>query len=529
MTWAFGDFRLDPERFQLSRCGKPVRLEPQVLSLLIHLIRNRDHMVSKDELVTAVWHGQAVSDASISSRVRSARQAVGDDGTQQSVIRTVHGRGFRFVAEVTTVPPVHAASAEASGEAAGGEIVHQSSGRPGGLPGGRPSIAVLPFQRLGMVPALAILGDAIPHEIIEALSRLRWLAVIARGSTFRLRQQAADLDLVSNALTARYILSGIIECPDRSIAVTLELTDTSSREIVWADRLVAPLGEIGDLRARIVAHLVSALEVHIPFNEARLARLSDPEGLDAWANYHIGLGHLYRFTAADTALAQVCFERALRADPQFARAHAGLSFTSFLDAFLHLTPDSASAARDARRHAERSLELDALDPFANFTMGRTFWLTDEPDIAADWLARATALNPNYAQGFYATAFTEMLTGQAPATFAALDTSLHLSPLDPLLYGMHGVRAQMLIQQEDHEAAAGWADRAATTPGAHYLISMIALAANGLAGRHDQAARWRQKVRRLRPDATAAHYFAAFPTRDTASRARVAAELQRYGF
>ncbi len=414
------------------------------------------------------------------------------------------------------MPLVHAASEG---------IVHQPSNRPGG----RPSIAVLPFQQLGMLPELAILGDAIPHEIIEALSRLRWLAVIARGSSFRFRQVAADLDLVSTALTARYVLSGIIESPDRTIAVTLELTDTSSREILWADRLVAPVDEIGDLRTRIVVHLVSALEAHIPFNEARIARLSDPAGLDAWANYHVGLGHLYRFTAADTALAQVCFERAVRADPQFARAHAGLSFTSFLDAFLRLTPDPVLAARNARRHAERGLELDALDPFANFTMGRSFWLTDEPEVAADWLARATALNPNYAQGFYASAFTAMLTGSAPATFAALDTSLHLSPLDPLLYGIHGVRAQMLIQQEDYEAAARWADRAATTPGAHYLIAMIALSANGLAGRHEQAARWRQKVRRLKPDATAADYFAAFPTRDTASRARIATELRRHGF
>ena len=89
-----------------------------------------------------------------------------------------------------------------------------------------------------------------------------------------------------------------------------------------------------------MAHLVSALETHIPFNEARIARLNGPEGLDAWANYHVGLGHLYRFTAADTALAQACFERAVAADPHFARAHAGLSFTSFLEAFLRLSPDT---------------------------------------------------------------------------------------------------------------------------------------------------------------------------------------------
>ena len=516
MTWAFGDFRLDPERFQLSCRDEQVRLEPQVLSLLIHLVRNRDHMVTKDEIVAAIWQGAAVSDASISSRIRSARQAVGDDGSQQAVIRTVHGRGFRFVPEVTTT---------SSGQAASEGLVNP----PPGLTGGRPSIAVLPFQQLGLPPDLAILGDAIPHEIIEALSRLRWLAVIARGSTFRFRQVAADLNLVSTTLAARYVLSGVIESPGRTIAVTLELTDSSTREIIWADRLLAPVDEVGELRSRIVAHLVSALEAHIPYNEARIARLSDPTGLDAWANYHIGLNHLYRFTSADNALAQLCFERAVKVDPHLARAHAGLSFTSFLEAFLRLTPDPALAARKARRHAERGLELDALDPFVNFTMGRTFWLSDEPEIASDWLARATALNPNYAQGFYASAFTEMLTGNASAAYVALETSLHLSPLDPLLYGMHGVRAQILIQRGDHEAAAGWADRAATTPGAHYLIAMIALAANGLAERHDQAARWRQKLRPLKSDATAADYFAAFPTRETTSRARVEKELRRHGF
>lgn len=512
MAWTFGEFQLDPARFQLSRCGAPVRLEPQVLSLLIHLVRHRDRMVTKDEIVAAVWKGRAVSDASISSRIRSARRATGDDGTRQAVIRTVHGRGFRFVAEATEERPAQAIDETADDIAPG-----------------RPSIAVLPLQPLGLSPELVFLSDAIPHEIIQALSRLRWLAVIARGSSFRFRHAAADLDLVAAALAVRYVLSGIIEGRGGAVAVMLELTDASSREVLWADRLTASVADIDDLRTRIVAHLVSALEIHIPFNEARNARLHGPEGLDAWANYHLGLGHLYRFTPVETALARTCFERAAAADPNFARARAGLSFTSFLESFLRLGDDPAAAARESRRHAERSLELDALDPFANFAMGRSFWLTDQPEAAADWLARATSLNPNYAQGYYATAFTAMLTGDAPATFRALDTSLHLSPLDPLLYGVHGVRAQILMQQGDHQAAARWADRAATTAGAHYLIAMIALAANGMAGRGDQAAQWRLQVRRLRPDATAANYFAAFPTRDEASRERIAAELRRHGF
>ena len=394
---------------------------------------------------------------------------------------------------------------------------------------GRPSIAILPFRPLAMTPELAILADAIPYEIIQALSRLRWLAVIARGSSFRFRKPDPDLELVATALGARYVLSGIIEANVSRLAVTLELSDASTNEVIWGDRIDAPLDAIDDLRSRIVAHLVTALDVYIPLNEARSAQMAALETLDAWASYHLGLQHLYRFTTTDNQRAKGLFERAVMLDPRFARAHAGLSFTSFLEAFLHLGPHLKEATRAARHHAERGLELDSLDPFANFTMGRSHWLTDDLDAAAEWLARATTLNPNYAQGFYSSAMTSMLTGNLAATEVELDTAFQLSPLDPLLYGMHGVRSQMFIQSGDYAAAARWGDRAAATPGAHYLIAMIAMVASGLAGRHDTAARWRQTVRQRKPDASAAHYFFAFPARDIVSRSLIADELCRHGF
>jgi len=516
MAWIFGDFRLDPERFELSCGAELVRLEPQVLALLCLLVRHHDRMVTKDEIVEKIWNGQSVSDASISSRIRSARQAVGDDGHHQTTIRTVHGRGFRFVAEVVETAPAQAAKATAPPETNSPLT-------------GRPSIAILPFRPLAMTPELAILADAIPSEIIQALSRLRWLAVIARGSSFRFRKPDPDLELIATALGARYVLSGIIEANVSRLAVTLELSDASTNEVIWGDRINAPLDAIDDLRSRVVAHLVTALDVYIPLNEARSSQMAALETLDAWANYHLGLQHLYRFTTNDNQRAKGLFERAVMLDPHFARAHAGLSFTSFLEAFLHIGPHLKEATRAARHHAERGLELDSLDPFANFTMGRSHWLTNDLDAAAEWLARATTLNPNYAQGFYSSAMTSMLTGNLAATEVGLDTALQLSPLDPLLYGMHGVRSQMFIQSGDYAAAARWGDRAAATPGAHYLIAMIAMVANGLAGRHDTAARWRQTVRQRKPDASAAHYFASFPTRDIVSRSLIADELCRHGF
>ena len=516
MAWIFGDFRLDQERFELTRGGQPVRLEPQVLALLVHLVRHRDRMVTKDEIADAIWQRRSVSDASIASRIRSARQALGDDGAAQTVIRTIHGRGFRFVADVQESLAAAARVTVPTSDPA----IPQTT---------RPSIAILPFRALLIPPELAILADAIPHEIIQALSRLRWLAVIARGSSFRFRQAGPDLSLVATALGARYVLSGDIEMRGAGLSVTLALVDTSTDEVIWGDRVDAALDGIDDLRAQIVTHLTSALEMYVPLNEAQTAMLGRLETLDAWSNYHLGLHHLYRFTAVDNERAKLHFQRAVTMDTRFARAYAGLSFTSFLDAFLHLSPDVSAATEAARRYAERGVELDPLDPFASFNMARSHWLTNEPDSALDWLTRATTLNPNYAQGFYASAFTSMLIGDGGATDSGLDTALQLSPLDPLLYGIHGVRSQMLIQTGDYQAAARFGDKAAATPGAHYLIAMIALAANSLAGRHNQAARWKQEVHRRKPDAAAAHYFAAFPTQDAASRSRIEAELRRHEF
>ncbi len=517
MAWQFGDYLLDPERFELVRRGEPVHTEPQVLALIIHLVRHRDRMVSKDELAGAVWPNRAVSDASISSRIRSARQALGDDGDQQRVIRTIHGKGFRFVADVTDLVAARPDRAE-----------HSVAPEKADL--SRPSVAVLPFRPLGTEPDLPILAIAIPHEIIQALSRLRWLAVIARGSSFRFRESAgSDLDLIGTALGAGYVLSGVIECIAGKVVVVIELADTSRGEVVWGDRLTAPLDGIEDLRQRVVAHVVTALDLHVHLNEVRLAGLGSFERLDAWKTFHLGLNQLYRFTPEANQVAKVHFENAITLDPRFARAHAGLSFTRFIDAFLHLGPDDRQAAAAARRHAERGLELDPLDPFTHYTMGRSYWLTGEPEMADGYFERAIELNPNYAQGFYASAFTALMNSDISKVDAGLDAALQLSPLDPLLYAMHGVRAQALIQTGDMRGAARWADRAASTPGAHYLIAMIAAVANGLDGRNQQASRWRQDVRRRKPDASSAQYFAAFPIRNEPARRLIADELKRQGF
>ena len=206
------------------------------------------------------------------------------------------------------------------------------------------------------------------------------------------------------------------------------------------------------------------------------------EDLDAWSAYHLGLQHMYRFNRQDNAAATALFQRAIACDPDFARAHAGLSFVHFQTAFLRNTDDLAGEVREARRFAARACELDTMDPFVNFVMGRSYWLEGDLDGGLPWLERATALSPSYAQGIYARAWAETLAGRARDGRDHVDLAMRLSPLDPLHYAMLGTRAFTHNALGEDAQAAWWAERAARAPGAHVLIAMIASAMHGARGR-----------------------------------------------
>jgi tetratricopeptide (TPR) repeat protein len=253
------------------------------------------------------------------------------------------------------------------------------------------------------------------------------------------------------------------------------------------------------------------------------------ENLDAWSAYHLGLQHMYRFNRPDNAAATALFQRAVTLDPGFARAHAGLSFVHFQTAFLRHTDDIAGEVALARRSAERGLELDPLDPFVNFTMGRTFWLEGDLERSLGWLERSTSISPNYAQGIYARAWAETLAGRGPEGRAHVDLAMRLSPIDPLHYAMLGTRAFTHIAAGEDAEAAEWAERAARSPGAHVLIAMIASAAHTLAGGAERATYWAANARERNPALGSEDFFRAFPIKPPAMRSRLAEALAQLGF
>lgn len=517
MIYQFGTFQLDMAKVELRVNGQVLPVEPQVFALMALLVENRERLVSKDEIVEKVWDGRVVSEAAVASRIKSARKALGDDGATQRFIKTIHGQGFRFVADA--------------------KAVHADSGGKGGMEPAahwddqtyRPSIAVLPFRLIGVAGPYAAIADALPHELISELSRLRWLFVTARGSSFRLRGSDGDMGAIGRLLGVRYCLSGTVEITDTRLAVTVELVDTRDGRVVWAERLAGSVVDVHRIREDIRSRILAAVEIQIPLHEAALAHLTVTENLDAWSAYHLGLQHMYRFNRKDNAAATALFQRAVVQEPGFARAYAGLSFIHFQTAFMHYADDLALEIALARRFAVRGLELDPMDPFVNFTMGRTFWLEGDLESSLSWLERATSISPNYAQGIYARAWTESMAGRGLEGRKHADLAMRLSPIDPLYYAMLATRAFTHMAMGEDGEAASWAERAARSPGAHVLIALIAVTAHALSGDENRAAAWAVNVRSRNPALTLCDFFRAFPMKSEATKLRVSKALARFGF
>ena len=521
MIYAFDSFELDAGKFELRHGGERVPCEPQVLRLLFLLVAQADRFISRDEIIDVVWNGRIISEAALSSRIKSARKALGDDGSSQCMIRTVHGQGFRFVGT-----PVHMIAAPEA-RLGGSPPEVPPTNRRSEL---RPSIAILPFEIPGPASHKACWAHALPHDLIVELSRLHWLFVIARGSSFQFSSATADVRDVGARLGVRYCLTGSMK--DRSgggVDLTVELSDTCDAGIVWSERYPIEPHRVHDARSTIVADTLAALEIRIPAHEAELGRLQNPEQLSAWSAYHIGLQHMFRFNRRDNEVALGLFDRALAIDPNFARAHGGLSFAHFQNAFLQYGRERDREVAKAMHCAEQALRLDALDPFANLNMGRAHWLEGRVEAGVAWLDRAIELNPNYAQAIYSRAWSEMILGNSEACQRDVDDAMSLSPIDPLRYAMSATRAMSHILRSEFSLAAEWAEKAARAPGAHHLIGLIAVSCHQMNGDAASARRWAEETRKRAQGTSQEDFFLSFPFVDPAVRAGLGEALQAHGF
>jgi len=532
MRYRFDRFEIDTRQFALTAAGEPVHVEPLVFDLIVFLVERVGQVVSRDAVIEQVWQGRFVSDATVSSCIKSARKALGDNGNSQTYIRTIRGRGFQFTASIESVPVLEPGArapeiqlhVQPAMETAG-TLARKDTGVGALSP---PRIAVLPLFPLTQDPHLQLLGDALCQEVIIELSRLHWLFVIARGSSFKFRGQEIDLAEAGSILGAGYLLTGTILQQDRRCIVAVELCRARDNAVIWAERYATPLDGIMQMRSTLAGEIVGALEPRIQVSEALHAAALPTEHLDAWAAYHRGLWHMYRFNRTDNAIAGEHFRHALKLDPQFARAHAGLSFTHFQNAFLGFVPDAEAEKRQARQLATRSVELDPIDPFVNLTMGRSEWLSGDPEAGLPWIERSISLSPNYAFAVYNRALVGTLLGEGEDNEARIARAIALSPIDPLAYAMLATRAMTHILRGNYAEAAEWSVRAVRSPNAHVQIYAIAAMTHELVGRRAEAESYVAGLRRMQPGYRRADFLRYFPFRDEAARRELDGALARLG-
>jgi DNA-binding SARP family transcriptional activator len=350
----------------------------------------------------------------------------------------------------------------------------------------RASVAVMPFvDQPGATTAGGGIAGALAHDVITRLAKLRTLFVIAQGTVFALHERRIGPEEAGRMLHVDYVVSGSVRRQDPRLTVTVELSETRTARIVWAeffnhksDDAFFVLDEIGN-------QIVSSIAGEIETIERNRAILKPPSSLDAWEAHHRGLWHMYRFDRADNERAQHFFKTAVRLDPTFARAHAGLSFTHFQNAFQGWEKREPEVER-AYEAAQQSLLADDRDPAAHWAMGRALWLHGRHDQSVAELEQAIDLSPNFAVGHYTLAFVHSQAGDANAAISFSDHSRELSPFDPLLFAMLASRAMALVRLGQFGEAAHWGVKAAARPNAHQHILALAALSLALAGSFDEA-------------------------------------------
>jgi TolB-like protein len=280
MIFSFADCEIDIERHEFRRAGTAIHIEPQVFDLLVYLLRNRDRMVSKDDLIASVWGGRIVSESTLTSRINAARRAVGDSGGEQKLIRTIARKGLRFVGDVRTP----SSGAAPSGPAAPPHDITLPFPE-------RPAIAVLAFDNMSGDPEQEYFSDGISEDIITALARLRWFLVIARNSSFVYKGQAVHMKQVGAELGVAYVLEGSVRKAGDRVRITAQLNDLATGSHVWAERYDRALADVFAVQDEITAAIVAAIEPQLHAAESFRAARKPPESMNAWDLVMRALSH----------------------------------------------------------------------------------------------------------------------------------------------------------------------------------------------------------------------------------------------
>jgi TolB-like protein len=465
-----------PHRREVLADGRPIELGGRAFDLLMVLIEANGAVVDKDELMSRVWPGRVIEEGNLRAQIRALRIAVAD----HDLIRTVAGRGYQFTAEVRSRNQARVEEASLA------------------LPD-KPSIAVLPFQNLSGDPEQEYFADGMVEDIIAALSRVRWLFVIARTSSFTFKGRAVDVKQVARELGVRYVLEGSVRKAASRVRIAGQLIDASTGVHLWADRFEGALEDIFDLQDQVTESVVGAIGPRLEQAEIARAKRKPTESMDAYDYYLRGMASFDQWTREGIDEALRMFYRAIEIDPDFAAAHGAAARCYNLRKVSNWMSDREQEIGETARLARRAVALGGDDAAVLSAAGIALaYVGGGLDDGAAFIDRALTLNPNLALAWRHSGWVRVFLGEPDTAIEHVARSMCLSPLDPQIALMQAATAHAHFFAGRYDMASSWAGTAVRDRPSYIAALRIAAASHALAGRLEQAQKAMARLRELDP-------------------------------
>ena len=420
MRYHFEDYVLDTDRRELRRGSRVVHVAAQVFDLLDYLLRNRERVVSKDDLIAAVWDSRIVSDSALTTRLNVARRALGDSGDQQRLIKTLPRKGFRFVGAVREEQVQASAPAD-----------DVSLGQPQPSLGlaDKPSIAVLPFATLPGDHNPEQFSDWIANDLLTEFSKLRWLLVMARNSSFAYRDKTVDVRQIRRELGVRYLLQGSVRRARGRVRVTGQLIDAMTGVHIWSehyDRRWSDVFAVHDETIQAIAAAVASAIVHA---ERQRALRNSPEKLGAWDAYQLGMWHMSKCNGADNKVARGFFQRAIELDANFGRGYAALAFAYLTASSIFSEMSIAQGCEFSEPLVRKAIALDENDAEFRARLALTTFLKGDIEGAIHEAELILSVDGSNADALGVKGAALVYSGRPQEGRASIRRYLSLSPHD----------------------------------------------------------------------------------------------------
>jgi TolB-like protein/cytochrome c-type biogenesis protein CcmH/NrfG len=483
VRYDFGEHSLDVARHELRRRGEQIALEPQVFDLIVYLLRNRDRVVSRDDLIAGVWGGRIVSDSAVTTRINAARRALGDSGAAQTVIRTVPRKGVRFIADVSEdraaapPPPV---------------VVEPQP------PFAKPSILVLPFRNISSDPDQDYLTDAVTSDLTVDLSRMRDIVVISAASAFAYKGSELDVRQIGRDLGVRYFVVGSIGRSGDLVRTNVQLLDAASGEQLWGDRFENRFVDLERLEDAITGRIAASLNIQLVRAEGRRAtETPQPDALELRLR---ATALFFSSIAPEHTLAtRQLLQRSAALDPNSAETWARLGQVTANDYLNNWNSTGENELRAAEEAVRKALLIDPSHALAHLAHGLIQRAKGEHHAALEAFSRAIELDRNFASAYAAKGNELILVGHPAEAPALVGQAIRLSPHEPSIGMFHWTIGRSHFFTGQYREAIPWFRRSVEARPNLWFNRLYLVSACALSDMPDEARRALSEFNRIFPD------------------------------